>query len=249
VGRLAGALYVMLGRIQSAFSARDATEARLRQFAADASHELRTPLAAVSAYAELFERGAESRPEDLARVMKGIRQETTRMGSLVEDLLLLARMDEHQPMELGPLDLVAVAGEAVESARAVGPEWPVSLEAEHPVEIVGDRRRLRQVIDNLLGNVRSHTPAGTSTTVRVWDAGDAAICEVSDDGPGISAEEASRLFERFYRADPSRSRASGGSGLGLSIVAAIVGAHGGSVGAAPGKTGGSVFSFRIPRGS
>ena len=174
VGRLARALNIMLGRIQSAFAARDATESalrqsegRLRRFAADASHELRTPIAAVSAYAELFERGAESRPEDLARVMTGIRQETTRMGSLVEDLLLLARLDEQMPMEVEPLDLVALAGDAIESARTVGPEWPVRLAAEQPVEIAGDRRRLRQVLDNLLANVRSHTPPGTETTVRI----------------------------------------------------------------------------------
>jgi two-component system OmpR family sensor kinase len=253
VGRLARALNVMLGRIQSAFAARDATEAalrqsegRLRRFAADASHELRTPLAAVSAYAELFERGAESRPEDLARVMKGIRQETSRMGSLVEDLLLLARLDERLPMEVEPLDLVALAGEAIESAGTVGPEWPVRLVADHPVEIRGDRRRLRQVLDNLLANVRSHTPPGTETTVTIRDDGNYAVCEVADNGPGITAEQASRLFERFYRADPSRSRASGGAGLGLSIVAAIVGAHGGDVQASPGPSGGAVFSFRLP---
>jgi two-component system OmpR family sensor kinase len=253
VGRLARALNVMLGRIQSAFAARDATESalrqsqgRLRRFAADASHELRTPLAAVSAYAELFERGADNRPEDLARVMKGIRQETSRMGSLVEDLLLLARLDEHLPMEVESLDLVALAGEAIESARAVGPDWPVQLDADRPVEVDGDRRRLRQVLDNLLANVRSHTPPGTATTVRIRDAGEWVVCEVADNGPGITAEQAGRLFERFYRADPSRSRASGGAGLGLSIVAAIVAAHGGEVEASPGPSGGSVFSFRLP---
>jgi two-component system OmpR family sensor kinase len=253
VGRLARALNVMLGRIQSAFAARDATESalrqsqdRLRRFAADASHELRTPLAAVSAYAELFERGAENRPEDLARVMHGIQQETARMGGLVEDLLLLARLDEHQPMDLTPVDLVAVAGEAVEAARAVGPDWPLRLDAERPVEIVGDRGRLRQVFDNLLANVRAHTPPGTSATVRIREEGQEAICEVSDAGPGITAEQADRLFERFYRADPSRSRASGGAGLGLSIVAAIVAAHGGSVQAAPGPDGGAVFSVHLP---
>jgi two-component system OmpR family sensor kinase len=254
VGRLATALNVMLGRIQDAFAARDRTEGalrrsetRLRQFVADASHELRTPVAAVSAYAELFERGADERPEDLARVMQGIRGETTRMGHLVDDLLLLARLDEHRPIERAPVDLVALAGEAVEAARTVGPEWPLTLRAEHPVEVSGDGSRLRQVFDNLLANVRAHTPPGTETTITIIQDGDAAVCTVADDGPGIPADTANRLFERFYRVDPSRSRSSGGAGLGLSIVAAIVAAHGGTVTAAPTNEGkGSAFTVRIP---
>lgn len=254
VGRLATALNVMLGRIQDAFAARDRTEdalrqseARLRQFVADASHELRTPVAAVSAYAELFERGANSRPEDLARVMQGIRGETTRMGDLVDDLLLLARLDEHRPIERVPVDLVALAGEAVEAARTVGPQWPLTLQAEHPVEVSGDGSRLRQVFDNLLANVRAHTPPGTETTITVLQERDAAICSVVDNGPGIAPDTANRLFERFYRVDASRSRVSGGAGLGLSIVAAIVAAHGGTVTAAPAEDGtGAVFRVRIP---
>ena len=257
VGRLATALNVMLGRIQDAFTARDRTEGalrqsetRLRQFVADASHELRTPVAAVSAYAELFERGADSRPEDLARVMQGIRGETTRMGHLVEDLMLLARLDEDRPIERAPVDLVALAGEAIEAARAVGPEWPIELHAKQPVEVSGDRSRLRQVFDNLLANVRAHTPAGTHTSVNIGQDDATAVCTIADDGPGISADTADRLFERFYRVDPSRSRASGGAGLGLSIVAAIVDAHGGNVTAAPAPDGrGAVFTFRIPAGT
>ena len=255
VGRLALALNVMLGRIQQAFATRDATEAalrqsegRLRQFVADASHELRTPVAAVSAYAELFERGAESRPEDLARVMSGIRAETARMGHLVEDLLLLARLDESRPIERAPVDLADLAWQAAEAARAVGPGWPVRLDATGPVMVAGDAGRLRQVLDNLLANVRAHTPPGTTATVTVSQVDDEAICEVVDNGPGISAEDAARLFERFYRADASRSRASGGAGLGLSIVAAIVAAHGGMVAAAPAPNPGrgAVFTIRLP---
>ncbi len=255
VGRLAMALNVMLGRIQQAFSARDATEkalrqseGRLRQFVADASHELRTPVAAVSAYAELFERGAESRPEDLARVMSGIRGETARMGHLVEDLLLLARLDESRPIERMPVDLVEVATEAVEAAQAVGPEWRFRMDSAGPVIVSGDASRLRQVFDNLLSNVRAHTPPGTTATVTIARAGDEAVGQVADNGPGIAADDADRLFERFFRADPSRSRARGGAGLGLSIVAAIVAAHEGTVSAAPAAAPdhGAVFTIRLP---
>jgi two-component system OmpR family sensor kinase len=254
VGRLATALNVMLGHIESAFAVRDTTEAALRQsestlrrFVADASHELRTPVAAVSAYAELFERGASSRPEDLARVMKGIRGETARMGHLVDDLLFLARMDEQVPLEQAPVDLVAVAGESVEASRTLGPEWVVTIEADRPVEVTGDQSRLRQVWDNLLANLRSHTPPGTTATVRISSEDGWAVCTITDDGPGITDEQATRLFERFYRVDQSRSRASGGAGLGLSIVAVIVAAHGGSATAAPRPdASGAVFGFRIP---
>jgi two-component system OmpR family sensor kinase len=256
VGHLARALNVMLGRIQRAFAERNATEAalrrsegRLRRFVADASHELRTPVAAVSAYAELFERGAEGRPEDLGRVMRGIRAETDRMGHLVEDLLLLARMDEGLPLERVPVELVGLAAGSVDAARAVGPEWPVRLEATEPVEIPGDGVRLRQVLDNLLSNVRSHTPPGTETVVRIQREGDVAVARVTDNGPGFSDEQARRLFERFYRVDASRSRESGGAGLGLSIVAAIVAAHGGTVEARPGSGGGAEFTVRLPVGA
>jgi two-component system OmpR family sensor kinase len=253
VGRLAGALNVMLGRIQDAFAARDATESalrasegRLRRFVADASHELRTPVAAVSAYAELFERGAESRPQDLARVMSGIRGETARMGHLVEDLLLLAHLDESRPIERSPVDLVEVASDAVEAARIVGPGWPIRFDGGPPVVVSGDRSQLRQVLDNLISNVRSHTPSGTAATVTVTAEGQEAVCRVEDEGPGITADEAGRLFERFFRVDPSRSRASGGAGLGLSIVAAIVAAHGGTVAAAPANGRGAAFTVRLP---
>ncbi len=253
VGRLARALNVMLERIQAAFSARLASEQRLqesqdhlRQFVADASHELRTPIAAVSAYAELFERGAATNANDLSRVMAGIRTETARMDRLVSDLLTLARLDEGAPMQLAPVELVALTSEAVRTASAVGPEWPVQFWAANPVEITGDKDRLRQVIDNLLANVRAHTPPGTATTVRVDTDGDDARIEVHDSGPGMPTDEARRVFERFYRADPARARRTGGSGLGLSIVSAIVVAHGGTVSAdsAPGQ--GMTVTVRIP---
>jgi two-component system OmpR family sensor kinase len=246
VGRLARTLNVMLGRIQDAFSARDATEARLRRFVADASHELRTPLAAVSAYAELFDRGARDNPEDLGRAMTGIRTESARMGGLVEDLLLLVRMDEGRPFEQAPVELVGLASEAVDAARAMGPAWPVHLEAARPVEVVGDRARLRQVLDNLLSNVRAHTPPDVEATVRIGSDDTHAVIEVSDNGPGMTQEQTGRAFERFYRADPSRSRLHGGAGLGLAIVAAIVETHGGQVAATSSPGGGATFTARLP---
>jgi two-component system, OmpR family, sensor kinase len=253
VGRLARALNVMLGRIEQAFDERDATESalrrseeRLRRFVADASHELRTPLAAVSAYAELFERGARDRPEDLERLLAGVRAETARMQDLVEDLLLLARLDEGRPLALAPVDLSALAGEAVRTARTLGPGWPVELSAPGPLEVTGDEVRLRQVLDNLLANVRAHTPPGTPTAVTVSRRAEGAVVEVADRGPGMSAEECARAFERFYRADPSRSRAHGGTGLGLSIVAAIVAAHGGQVAARPRDGSGLVVTVTVP---
>ena len=238
VGRLARALNVMLERIESAFSARLASEARLqesdrhlRQFVADASHELRTPIAAVAAYAELFERGASERPTDLPRVLTGIRAETARMERLVDDLLTLARLDEGAPLQIIPTELVSLCADAVHTATTVGPLWPVIFTAAHPVEVLGDPTRLRQVVDNLLANVRAHTPPGTKATVHVDQVGTEARIVVRDSGPGMPSEGAARVFERFYRADSARDRAHGGTGLGLSIVSAIVTAHGGTVSA------------------
>jgi len=248
VGRLAAALNKMLGRIQDAFTERDATEARLRRFVADASHELRTPVAAVSAYAEVFERGASTRPDDLSRVMTGIRTETKRMGDLVQDLLLLARLDEGRTPERKPVELVGLAAEAVDAAMAVGPAWPVRLDAAQPAEVVGDRTQLRQVIDNLLANVRTHTPAGTAAVVAVAIDGADVVVTVTDGGPGLSEEQRDKVFERFYRAEESRSRQQGaGSGLGLAIVAAIVEAHGGTVAVTAPADGGAQFTVRLPR--
>jgi two-component system OmpR family sensor kinase len=238
VGRVGLAINAMLGRIE-------ASDSRLRRFVADASHELRTPLAAVRAYAELFSRGAASRPEDLARSMSGITRETERMSVLVEDLLLLARLDEGRPLEREPVQLDELVHESVDAARALDPERPLEL-ADEPVTVRGDRDRLRQIVDNLLSNVRSHTQPGTSARVRVRREGDRAVVEVEDDGPGLSAEELERIFERFYRADASRSRASGGVGLGLSIVSAVARAHGGDVSARSGPGRGATFRIELP---
>ncbi|HEV3282457.1 MAG TPA: HAMP domain-containing sensor histidine kinase [Acidimicrobiales bacterium] len=254
VGRLARTLNVMLTRIEAAFSARLASERRLRaseqqlrQFVADASHELRTPISAISAYAELFERGASEQKEDLERLLGGIRTETARMEHLVADLLLLARLDEGKPMEQHSVDLVALCAEAVHTSSTVGPDWPVTFEASVPVEVVGDATRLRQVMDNLLANVRAHTPAGTRARVRVEPDDGQVVVTVTDNGPGMDPEESQHVFERFYRSDPSRSRTHGGAGLGLSIVSAIVAAHHGTV-AADGRPGsGTTFTVRLPR--
>jgi two-component system OmpR family sensor kinase len=245
IGRLGLALNAMLGQIESAFKAREASEARLRRFVADASHELRTPLAAVRAYAELFRRGAASRPDDLERAMGGIGRESERMSLLVEDLLLLARLDEGRPLEREPVHLDEVVGEAVETAKTVEPSRPIDLAAE-PAVVLGDRDRLRQVVDNLLSNVRSHTPAGAPVHVSVSHNGTNAVLEVEDSGPGLSAEEVEQVFERFHRGDPSRARSSGGVGLGLSIVSAVAEAHGGTATARsePGK--GSTFVVSLP---
>jgi two-component system OmpR family sensor kinase len=253
VGRLAGALNVMLERIESAFGARLASEARLkesdrhlRQFVADASHELRTPIAAVSAYAELFDRGAGQHPDDLPRVMTGIRAETERMDRLVNDLLTLARLDEGLPIEMAPVELVALCAEAVHTATTVGPDWPVQFSASQPVEVRGDAIRLRQVLDNLLANVRAHTPPGTTATVSVQQVDGMAQIVVRDAGPGLAEEEAPRVFERFYRVDAARARTHGGTGLGLSIVSAIVTAHGGIVSAASPPGEGLTVTVRLP---
>jgi two-component system, OmpR family, sensor kinase len=253
IGRLARTLNVMLARIESAFGARlaserglRASEARLRRFVADASHELRTPIAAISAYAELFGRGASEQKADLERVMGGIRSETTRMERLVADLLLLARLDEGRPMEQRSVDLVALCAEAVRTAATVGPDWPVTFHASQPIEVMGDPTSLRQVVDNLLGNVRAHTPPGTEVSVDVEPEPNGAVITVSDKGPGMEPEEAEHIFERFYRSDPSRSRANGGAGLGLSIVSAIVANHGGTV-SAQGQVGvGTTFTVHLP---
>jgi two-component system, OmpR family, sensor kinase len=245
-GRVASALNVMLERIQSGFVELQASEARLRRFVADASHELRTPIAAVSAYAQLFRYGAARNEGETERVMSGIEHESARMARLVEDLLLLARFDERRPIQAEPVELAGLAMEAVETARVVGPQWPIVVEAANVVETTGDPLALRQVMDNLLKNVRSHTPPGTKTTVRIERIGDEGVLEVEDEGPGLSEVESSLVFERFFRADPSRSRDTGGAGLGLAIVASIVQAHGGTVEVAAGAKGGARFRVTLP---
>ena len=197
------------------------------------------------AYAELFTRGADRRPEDLARSMSGITRESERMSVLVEDLLLLARLDEGRPLEREAVDLDRVVGDAVETARAVDPDRPLTLTSQ-PVQVLGDAERLRQIVDNLLSNARAHTPPQTPVSVSVGHDGTDAYVEVSDSGPGLADDEVGRVFERFYRADESRSRASGGVGLGLSIVAAVAESHGGSVSAVSQEGKGATFRIVLP---
>jgi two-component system OmpR family sensor kinase len=246
IGRLGIALNSMLAQIEAAFEERRASESRLRRFVADASHELRTPLTSIRGYAELFRRGASSRPEDLTKSMRRIEAEAARMGVLVDDLLLLARLDQGRPLERATVDLGRVAADAAESARAVEPDRPIDVEVEGAGLVDGDEGKLRQVVDNLLDNVRGHTAAGTPVHVRVEAAGQEVILSVIDEGPGLSAEAVGRVFERFYRGDPARSRVTGGAGLGLSIVSAIVEAHGGRVVASSPDGSGAAFEVRLP---
>jgi two-component system OmpR family sensor kinase len=237
----------MLVQIEAAFEERRASEDRLRRFVADASHELRTPLTSIRGYAELFRRGADSRPEDLAKSMQRIEAEAARMGVLVDDLLLLARLDQGRPLEREQVDLARIVEEAVASARAVEPDRPIDLKVAGPTSVAGDEGRLRQAVDNLLDNARVHTPA--SSRVRVMLGSDdtsGVLLTVADEGPGLPAELATRAFERFYRGDQSRSRLMGGAGLGLSIVAAIVEAHGGTVTVRSEEGDGATFEVRLP---
>jgi two-component system, OmpR family, sensor kinase len=245
IGRLGLALNSMLAQIEAAFEQRRASESRLRRFVADASHELRTPLTSIRGYAELFRRGAESRPEDLSKSMQRIEAEASRMGVLVDDLLLLARLDQGRPLEREPVDVAKIVTDAVDSARAIEPERPIDLSVNGSASLIGDEGRLRQVVDNLIDNSRVHTPTGTLVRVSVTRQGDEIVLSVADQGPGLSPDVAGRVFERFYRGDPARSRETGGAGLGLSIVSAIVDAHGGTVKAAP-SDGGATFEVRLP---
>jgi two-component system, OmpR family, sensor kinase len=246
VGRLGRALNAMLGHIEDAFTERTASEQRLRRFVADASHELRTPLTSIRGYAELFRRGASERPEDLTTAMRRIEEESERMGVLVEDLLLLARLDQGRSLVRSPVDLVQVASDAVADLRVVEADRPVDLECGGQVVVTGDEARLRQVAANLMSNARLHTPPGTAVHVRVRASDATAVLEIADEGPGLSPDESARVFERFYRADPSRSRASGGSGLGLSIVSAIAEAHGGAASVETTPGAGATFRVELP---
>ena len=244
-GRLGVALNTMLERIEDAFRAREASEERVRRFAADASHELRTPLTSIRGYAELWRAGALRGEEELAEAMRRMEQEASRMGRLVEDLLLLARLDQRRPLDRALVPLDQLAADAVADARAVEPDRPIELEAE-PVTVDGDEMRLRQVLANLLANVRDHTPALTQVSLSVAAEGGRARLVVTDGGPGLPPEVAARVFERFYRADPARPRTGGGTGLGLSIVAAIVESHGGAAGVTSEPGRGTRFSVDLP---
>jgi two-component system, OmpR family, sensor kinase len=246
VGRLGRALNTMLGQIEASFRQQRASEERLRRFIGDASHELRTPITSIRGYAELFRRGAAERPEDLDLAMRRIEDEGARMGVLVDDLLLLARLDQGRPLERRPVDLRTLVTDAVHDARAADPGRHVEFEADGEARVLGDEMRLRQVVANVLENARTHTPPATPVSVRLRRADGSATIEVADRGPGLSSEDAERVFERFYRGDLSRSRARGGAGLGLSIAAAIVEAHGGRirVWSIPGE--GATFVVSLP---
>ncbi|MEX2552210.1 MAG: HAMP domain-containing sensor histidine kinase [Actinomycetota bacterium] len=229
VGRLGQALNAMMERIEAAFEERRASESRLRRFIADASHELRTPLTSIRGYAELFRSGAGSNPEDLAKSMRRIEEESSRMGSLVEEMLLLARLDQDPQLEQSEVDLAALAADAVHDAQAVQPDRPIEIDSFGTVMVTGDEARLRQVASNLLSNALKHSPPDGPVRVSVKRSGAEAVLQVADEGPGLEPEQAARVFDRFYRVDEARSRTDGGAGLGLSIVAAIVKAHGGRV--------------------
>jgi two-component system OmpR family sensor kinase len=246
IGRLGRTLNDMLARIEESFAERRESERRLRQFVGDASHELQTPLTSVRGYAELFRRGAAERPADLETAMRRIEEEAERMGVLVDDLLLLARLDQGRPLERRPIDLGALVTDLVTDARVVEADRPIDLVTDGAIVVEGDDVRLRQVVGNLLSNARAHTPPGAPVVVRVRAEGEEAVVEVTDSGPGVAPEHAERVFERFFRADPSRARASGGSGLGLSIVSAIAEAHGGRAEVDSGPGGGATFRVAVP---
>jgi two-component system OmpR family sensor kinase len=285
VGRLARSLNVMLAQIEAAFTARaasetaaraaesaarDAAEAavvsesrarrseeKMRQFVADASHELRTPLTTIRGFAELYRQGAATDPADVSRLLRRIEDEAARMGLLVEDMLLLARLDRERPLALAPVELRVIAADAISAARAVAPDRDITIEVAEssgPLVVSGDEHRLRQVVGNLMTNALRHTPAGTPVELKLRSEGGQGVLEVVDHGQGLDAEHAERVFERFYQADASRSRRNRGlpdpeetgTGLGLAIVAALVNAHEGVVDltTAPGK--GATFRIRLP---
>jgi two-component system OmpR family sensor kinase len=249
VGRLGLALNAMLGRLERAFAGQKASEDRLRQFLADASHELRTPLQSIRGYAELFRIGAAREPDDVAKSMRRIEQEAARMGVLVEDLLTLARLDETRAGERAPVDLAALARDAVSDAHVIAPERAIELHAEGAAgaaTVLGDPHQLTQVLANLLRNALVHTPAGTPIEVTVTRDGEQARLEVRDHGPGLPPGDPAALFGRFWRAEGGRERGKAGAGLGLAIVAGVVERHGGTVEAANAPGGGAAFSVRLP---
>lgn len=254
VGQLGESMNSMLEQIETTLAAREASEARMRRFVGDAGHELRTPLAAVRGFAELFRMGAVTEPGDVRRTFRRIEDESTRMATLVEDLLVLARMDAHRPVRTGPVDLLVLAADAAHNATVLAPDRHVSVTgldggSPHPVPLTGDEDRLRQVVTNLMANAIRHTPADAPIRLAVGVNEDRAVLAVIDHGPGVRPELADKIFERFFRADDSRSRESGGSGLGLAIVAAIVAAHRGTTRVQQTPGGGATFVVTLPAAS
>jgi len=247
VGRLTKSLNTMLGRIEESFAQKNASESKLRRFVADASHELRTPLTAIRGFAELHRQGAVTGELQVKELVGRIEKESIRMGSLVEDLLLLARMDEARPHALEPVDLTHLIEECVASARAAGPEHPITVEVPADLYVLGDNKRIHQALGNLLANARTHTLRGTTIIVRATSSDSEVSVAVEDCGPGLSIDDQARIFERFFRVDPSRARHAGeGSGLGLSIVDAIMKAQGGSVTVRSELGKGASFTLHFP---
>jgi len=247
VGRLTKSLNTMLGRIEESFAQKNASESKLRRFVADASHELRTPLTAIRGFAELHRQGAVTGEVKVKELVGRIEKESIRMGSLVEDLLLLARMDEARPHALEPVDLTHLIEECVASARAAGPDHPITVEVPTDLYILGDSKRIHQALGNLLVNARTHTLRGTRIIVRATSSDSEVSVAVEDSGPGLSVGDQARIFERFFRVDPSRARHAGeGSGLGLSIVDAVMKAHGGKVTVRSELGKGATFTLHFP---
>jgi two-component system OmpR family sensor kinase len=246
IGRLGLALNAMLAQIENAFAQRTASERRLRRFIADASHELRTPLTSIRGYSEMLRRGAGDSPEDAGLARRRIEEESVRMSALVDDMLLIARLDQGRPLETGPVDLQAIARDAAADARVVAPQREITLQAPDAVMVSGDDTRLRQVVGNLVRNALVHTPAASPIEIAVTTSNGTAQLSVADHGPGLKMEDRDRIFEPFYRADASRSRDSGGAGLGLSIVNAVVVAHGGKVDVRETSGGGATFEVALP---
>ncbi len=247
VGRLSTSLNTMLERIEESFAVRTEIESKLRRFVADASHELRTPLTSIRGFAELHRQGAVPDGEKTKELLGRIEKESVRMGTLVEDLLLLARLDQSRAIESKPVDLAHVIEETVASASAAGPSHPITVEMPKELFVLGDSGRIYQVMTNLLANARVHTPADTAIHVLARQEEDGVYISVTDNGPGLSEEDQKRIFERFFRADPSRQRTSQeGSGLGLSIVDSVMQAHGGKVGVVSKPGQGTTFTLFFP---
>ena len=246
VGRLGLALNEMLGQIERAFAEREVVEQRLRHFVSDASHELRTPLTSMRGYAELLQRNPDMSRDDVLLAVRRIEDETRRMGLLVDDLLLLARLDQRRPLDRAPVDLTSMINDAVSDARAADPGRNVIARIAAPMVVNGDDLRLRQAVANLVRNALVHTPAGSPVEVTLQPENAHAEIDVIDHGPGVPEAQRQQIFERFHRADPLRSRDQGGSGLGLSIAAAVVNAHGGRISVQDTPGGGATFRIELP---